>query len=72
MPDSRARESEMTRTLIALALIAASAAAYAGTAFLVREYETGDVRHCVYDYFGSEYVRTISAFKFCPYSIEVE
>ena len=46
--------------------------AFAGTAFFVREVQTGGMtKQCVYDYLGSQYVITVSAASLCPLTIEV-
>ena len=48
-----------------------SLAANAGTAFLKYEYTTGMTKQCVYDYLGSQIIRTQSAVSLCPISITV-
>lgn len=42
-----------------------------GIAFLVGEYVTGTTKNCVYDYMGSQIVRTIPAASICPITIQV-
>jgi hypothetical protein len=62
----------MTRKILLLALLALSAPAFAGTAFLLYEVETGGfTKQCVYDHVGDIYVITIDVLKFCPFTIEV-
>lgn len=59
---------------LVLAVVAASAItspAWAGTAFLVREYVTNQTKTCIYSFLGNEYARTIRAYQMCPYSIKV-
>lgn len=48
-----------------------SAASQAGTAFLKYEYTTGMTKQCVYDYLGSQIIRTYPATSLCPISITV-
>ena len=48
-----------------------SLSAYAGTAFLKYEYTTGMTKQCVYDYLGSQVIRTQPATSLCPVSIQV-
>jgi hypothetical protein len=64
----------MNRIFAALVLMPALASqAFAGgTAFLVREVQTGGMtKQCVYDYLGSEYVVTVSVTTLCALSIRV-
>ncbi len=62
----------MKRTALILALLLASQAALAGTAFFVREIQTGGMtKQCVYDYLGSTVVITVSAVAMCPLTIQV-
>ena len=55
--------------LVALALTATSAEA--ATIFLKREYVTGTTKHCVYDYYGSDYIVTIQSYQLCKMSITI-
>ena len=57
--------------LSAIATIAITAPAWAASAFLVREYTTGQTKTCIYQFLGSEYARTIRSYQMCPYSIKV-
>ena len=59
------------KKLIALIVLTASATAFAGTAYLKYERVTGMTKQCVYDYFGSEYVRTMRSTELCPLTIRV-
>ena len=60
---------KLTVTIAALLL---AFTANAGTAFFVREVDTGGMtKQCVYDYLGSTYVITISSVRLCPMSIVV-
>jgi hypothetical protein len=60
------------KTLIKLLLLVMTGIASAGSAFFVREVETGGMtKQCVYDYLGSEYIITISSVKICPLTIPV-
>ena len=62
----------MRNTVLALALLLSAASAFAGTAFFVREINTGGfTKQCVYDYLGNTYVITVSAVSLCPLTIEV-
>jgi hypothetical protein len=64
----------MKRIIAALILLTALASqAFAGgTAFFVRQVQTGGMtKQCVYDYLGSEYVITVSTVALCPLSIRV-
>jgi hypothetical protein len=64
----------MKRIIATLVLITAvaSQAMAGGTAFFVREVQTGGMtKQCVYDYLGSEYVVTVSTVSLCPLSIRV-
>jgi hypothetical protein len=46
--------------------------AMAGTAFFVREIQTGGMtKQCVYNYLGNEYVQTVSVATMCPLSMQV-
>lgn len=54
--------------LIALTM---SASAFAATAFLKYERQSGMTKQCVYDYLGSEYTRTIQSYQLCPQTIQV-
>lgn len=45
--------------------------AVAATAFLDREYITGQTKTCIYKFLGNEYAITIKAYQMCPYSIKV-
>lgn len=60
-----------TLLLAAAMIITSSVPADAATAFLVREYTTGQTKTCIYSFLGSEYARTIKAYQMCPYSIKV-
>ena len=55
--------------LTALALTVTSA--QAATIFLKREYVTGQIRQCIYDYYGSDYIVSIPAHQLCKLSITV-
>jgi len=57
--------------LASIATIVITAPAVAASAFLVREYTTGQTKTCIYSFLGSEYARTIKAYQMCPYSIKV-
>ena len=59
------------KKLIVLMALVASASALAGTAFFKYERVTGMTKQCVYDYLGSEYVRTMRSTEVCPVSIRV-
>jgi hypothetical protein len=60
------------KTTLLLAAMLLSFSANAGTAFFVREVNTGGMtKQCVYDYLGSTYVITIDSIRLCPLSIEV-
>ena len=59
------------KKLIALIVLTASATAFAGTAYLKYERVTGMTKQCVYDYLGSEYVRTMRSTELCPLTIRV-
>lgn len=48
-----------------------AAAANAGTAFFKYEYVTGMTKQCVYDYLGSQVVRTMPSYAVCPVTIQV-
>ena len=62
----------MRNTILALALLLSAASASAGTAFFVREIQTGGMtKQCVYDYLGNTIVITVSAVSICPLSIQV-
>jgi hypothetical protein len=66
------RENAMLKTLLIISAVLLSFPANAGTAFFVREIDTGGMtKQCVYDYLGSTYVITISSVRLCPLSIEV-
>lgn len=57
---------------IVAGMIGWSVMAQAGTAFFVREVDTGGMtKQCIYDYLGSQYVRTIPITRLCPLTIEV-
>ena len=55
--------------LVALALTATSAEA--ATIFLKREYVTGQIRQCIYDYYGSDYIVSIPSHQLCKLSINI-
>lgn len=55
--------------LIAFALAASSA--HAATAFLKRQYISGQLRVCVYNYYGTEFSKVVPLTEFCPMSIEI-
>jgi len=55
--------------LVALALTVTSAEA--ATIFLKREYVNGQIRQCVYDYYGNDYIVSIPAHQLCRLSITV-
>lgn len=57
--------------LVAIAVSVITSPAWAGTAFLVREYVTNQTKTCIYSFLGNEYARTIKAYQMCPYSIKV-
>ena len=60
------------KTTLLTVLMLLSFTANAGTAFFVREIDTGGMtKQCVYDYLGSTYVITISSVRLCPLTIEV-
>ena len=60
----------MKKLLLALVLVTATA--HAGTAFFVREINTGGMtKQCVYDYLGNTYVITVPAVSMCPMNIQV-
>ena len=40
-------------------------------AFLVQEVQGRNNKTCVYEYLGNYYVQTVSAYGFCPLSINV-
>jgi len=56
--------------VIALGLTLA-VAANAGTAFFKYEYVTGMTKQCVYDYLGSQVIRTQSSISLCPLTIQI-
>ena len=60
----------MKTLFIALGLTLA-ATANAGTAFFKYEYVTGATKQCVYDYLGSQVVRTVQSWQICPVTIQV-
>lgn len=60
----------MKTLFIALGLTLA-ASAQAGTAFFKYEYVTGMTKQCVYDYLGSQVVRTMQAYQVCPVTIQI-
>ena len=57
--------------LAALAVFMLAAPAYAATAFLTGEVETGMTKQYIYDFAGSTYTITIDSYKLCPLTIEV-
>ena len=61
------------KKLILLIALTASVSAFAQnrTAFFKYERVTGMTKQCVYDYLGSEYVRTMRSTELCPLSIRV-
>jgi len=59
------------KTILLIAMTLAAGTAYAGTAFLQYERETGMTKQCVYDYLGDEYTITINVVKLCPLTIRV-
>jgi len=59
------------KMIIAITVLSLSALAYASSAMLVDQYVSGANRICVYEYLGSQYVRTIRALDNCPSSIQV-
>jgi hypothetical protein len=61
----------MMKTLLIIALLAFSGAAFAGNAFLQHHYISGMNRICVYDYLGSQYHITIKSHQLCPLTIQV-
>jgi hypothetical protein len=62
----------MRNTILALALLMAAQSASAGTAFFVREIQTGGMtKQCVYDYLGNTIIITVPLVSICPLSIQV-
>jgi ammonia channel protein AmtB len=61
----------MKKSVMLIAMALASMSAYAGTAYLKYERNTGMTKQCYYDYLGSEYVRTVSVTALCPLTIQV-
>jgi len=62
----------MKKLIVLMALMAsASALAQNRVAFFKYERVTGMTKQCVYDYLGSEYVRTMRSTELCPLSIRV-
>ena len=62
----------MKHTILAIALLLAAQSATAGTAFFVREIQTGGMtKQCVYDYLGNTIVITVPMVSMCPLSIQV-
>ena len=60
------------KKLIIVGMIGWSVMAQAATAFLIREVDTGGMtKQCIYDYLGSQYVRTMSITQLCPLTIQV-
>lgn len=59
------------KKLIVLMAALISASAFAGTAYFKYERVTGMTKQCVYDYLGSEYVRTMRSTELCPLTIRV-
>lgn len=66
----KSRDAMKSLTIAIAALL--PTIALAGTAFFVREVQTGGTtKQCVYNYLGNTHVITISNVKLCPLSIEV-
>lgn len=61
----------MRTIIIAAALMATAAPAFAKTAIFKRDFITGTNRVCVYDFVGQEHYITIPAVKLCPPTIKV-
>lgn len=62
----------MTKLAIFLAAALLTTTANAGTAFFVREIQTGGMtKQCVYDYLGNTIVITVPAVSMCPLNIQV-
>jgi ammonia channel protein AmtB len=61
----------MKKSVMLIAMALASMSAYAGTAYLKYERNTGMTKQCYYDYLGSEHVRTVSVTALCPLTIQV-
>ena len=60
------------KKLIIVGMIGWSVMAQAATAYFVREVDTGgNTKQCIYDYLGSQYVRTMSITQLCPLTIQV-
>jgi hypothetical protein len=58
------------KKLLAVLLITSSPVS-AGTAFFKSDHVTGMTKQCYYDYFGSEYVRTMRNIDLCPLTTQV-
>ena len=62
----------MKALTLALALMLTASTATAGTAFFVREVQTGGMtKQCVYNYLGNTVVITVPTVSLCPLSIQV-
>jgi hypothetical protein len=61
----------ITGLVLALLLTLASTAE-AQTAYKTGENTRGSVKDCFYEYMGQEYVLSVAAYSFCPYSTRVK
>ena len=60
------------KKLMIVGLIGWSVVAHAATAYFVREVDTGgSTKQCIYDYLGSQYIRTMPITSLCPLTIQV-
>lgn len=59
------------RTLVIALSLALVAPAQAATGYLVNQFESGNIRICVYQVSHYTVTRTISRMSYCPYSIQV-
>ena len=59
------------KKFILVAGLLLSFTAYAGIAFFKYDYVTGMTRQCVYDYLGSQVIRTQPAASVCPVTISI-
>lgn len=59
------------KTLFIVLGLTIAASAQAGVAFFKYEYVTGMTKQCVYDYLGSQVVRTMQSYQVCPVTIQI-
>ena len=56
---------------VTVLVVAFAAPAHATTGFLQDDYVEGNMRYCVYDVLGDDYIITVPSWKMCPLTIKV-